>query len=101
MMFVMLRRVLVPGMCVFVCVFVCVCVCVSHQLYTNRCARVTMATLPTRSQIVLLEMEHRCHIDHIDALLKHSMKACMNLHQLMCDTLMEYTKDNVAVLSWI
>lgn len=41
--------------------------------------------LPRTGQLVLLEMEHRVHIDHITTLVNGAQRACLLVRACICD----------------
>lgn len=76
-------------------------VCYAEEGAGSGCARVTMATLPRNGQIVLMELEHRVHVDHVPLLIDEAQRACHHVSERLRAALQPHVRTNARRLQWI
>ena len=60
----------------------------------------TVAAHPKSGQIVLLEMSHRFHLDHLDKVMEVALAGCRDIHTILDAAVRSHVARTGAQLGW-
>ena len=60
----------------------------------------TVAAHPKSGQIVLLEMSHRFHMDHLDKVVEVALGGCRDIHTILDSVVRKHVANTGAQLGW-